>query len=280
MIQQIDKIFLNRVASRRFIMVVLLAIFCWIDLATGYEYSFSVFYLIPISIAAWYDNKKTSIVMIIASAATWLYADFGSGHQYQNSVIPYWNAFVRLVFFGIVAFLILKIRGNLVAMTLMAMKDNLTLLNNARAFKLEYEFLKGHRSLKKQSLAVGLIDLDGFKSVNDRLGHNIGDEVLVEFAHVLKRATRSSDIIARMGGDEFTVILVDMNEHSAQDYASRLRQEFEESGLRHQYGVDFSMGISIFEQLPENLDDATHHADQLMYRSKEMGKSTTIIQVA
>lgn len=279
MIQQIDQIFLNRVRSRRFTLVILLILFYWIDLVTGYEYSFSVFYLIPISIAAWYDNKTTAIVMIVASATTWLYADFGSGHQYQNSLIPYWNAFVRLVFFGIVAFLILKIRGNLVAMTVMAMKDNLTLLNNARAFKLEYELLKERRSIKKQSLAVGLIDLDGFKSVNDTLGHSIGDEVLIEFANVLKKATRSSDIIARKGGDEFTVILLEMNEHSAQDYANRLRQEFEESGLKQQYGVDFSMGISIFDKLPDNLDAATHHADQLMYRSKQMGKSTTTIQV-
>lgn len=200
MIQQIDKIFLDRAFFRRFMLAVLLAIFCWIDLATGYEYSFSVFYLIPISIAAWYDNKKTTIVMIVASAATWLYADFGSGHQYKNTLIPYWNAFVRLVFFSIVALLILKIRGNLVAMTIMAMKDNLTLLNNARAFKLEYQLLKERHAMKKQSLAVGLIDLDGFKSVNDRLGHSIGDEVLVEFANILKKATRSSDIIARMRG--------------------------------------------------------------------------------
>ncbi len=280
MIQQIDNFFLDRVRSRRFILVVLLALFCWIDLVTGYEYSFSVFYLIPISIAAWYDNKKITTATIIASAATWLYADFSSGHQYKDTLIPYWNAFVRLVFFSIVAFLILKIRVNLVAMTMMAMKDNLTLLNNARAFKLEYQLLKERRSPQHQSLAVGLIDLDSFKSVNDTLGHSIGDEVLIEFANVLKKATRSSDIIARMGGDEFTVILLDMNEHSAQDYASRLRKEFEKSGLKQRYGVDFSMGISIFDQLPENLDDATHHADQLMYRSKEMGKATTIIQMA
>lgn len=280
MIQHIDRIFSNNALSRRLILAVILAVLCWIDLATGYEYSFSVFYLIPISIAAWYDHKKFTILMIIASVMTWLYADFFSGHTYTNPLTPYWNATVRFAFFGIVAFLILRIRRDLVAMTTMAMKDNLTLLNNARAFKLEYQILKDRRSSKNNSLGIGLIDLDGFKAVNDQLGHSVGDEVLVEFANVLKKSTRSSDIIARMGGDEFTVILMEMTEKTAQDYATRLRNEFKQSGLNEKYGVDFSMGISIFDKLPENLDDATHLADQLMYKSKKRGKATTTIQLA
>lgn len=280
MIQHIDRIFSNNALSRRLILAVILAVLCWIDLATGYEYSFSVFYLIPISIAAWYDHKKFTILMIIASVMTWLYADFFSGHTYTNPLTPYWNATVRFAFFGIVAFLILRIRRDLVAMTTMAMKDNLTLLNNARAFKLEYQILKDRRSSKNNALGIGLIDLDGFKAVNDQLGHSVGDEVLVEFANVLKKSTRSSDIIARMGGDEFTVILMEMTEKTAQDYATRLRNEFKQSGLNEKYGVDFSMGISIFDKLPENLDDATHLADQLMYKSKKRGKATTTIQLA
>lgn len=99
MIKQLEAfLFINSVVIRR--LTLLLIILTWgiIDLATGYEYSFAVFYLIPVSIAAWYDNKYIVIATVILSALTWLYADYGAGHHYSNPVIPFWNACVRLVF--------------------------------------------------------------------------------------------------------------------------------------------------------------------------------------
>ena len=277
LITQFENILSNNVFLRRIILLLIIVVWGMIDLATGYEYSFSVFYLIPVSIAAWYDNKYITILTIVLSALTWLYADYGAGHHYSNSIIPYWNACARLGFFSIVAFLLFKIKRSLSEMTLMAMKDSLTSLNNTRAFNLEYQMLKKRHTKKEQTLAVGIIDLDGFKSVNDTYGHSKGDDVLVEFAHVLKETTRMNDVVARMGGDEFVVILQDTNSQGIEDYAKRLRNKFLSSGLKQQYGVDFSMGIRVYAELPDNLDDATHQADQLMYQSKARGKSQTTI---
>lgn len=76
------------------------------------------------------------------------------------------------------------------------------------------------------------------------------------------------------------MILQNTNTQGAEDYSQRLRTVFNQSGLKQRYGVDFSMGISLFEALPENLDEATHQADQLMYKSKMSGKSRTTIHVA
>lgn len=277
LITQFENILSNNVFLRRIILLLIIAVWGMIDLATGYEYSFSVFYLIPVSIAAWYDNKYITMLTIILSALTWLYADYSAGHHYSNSIIPYWNACARLGFFSVVAFLLFKIKRSLSEMTLMAMKDSLTLLNNTRAFNIEYQMLKRRHSKKDQTLAVGIIDLDGFKSVNDTYGHSKGDDVLVEFAHVLKETTCMNDVVARMGGDEFVVILQDTNSQGIEDYAKRLRNKFLLSGLKQQYGVDFSMGIQVYAELPDNLDEATHQADQLMYQSKARGKSQTTI---
>ena len=277
LITQFENILSNNVFLRRIILLLIIAVWGMIDLATGYEYSFSVFYLIPVSIAAWYDNKYITMLTIILSAFTWLYADYSAGHHYSNSIIPYWNVCVRLGFFSVVAFLLFKIKRSLSEMTLMAMEDSLTLLNNTRAFNIEYQMLKRRHSKKDQTLAVGIIDLDGFKSVNDTYGHSKGDDVLVEFAHVLKETTRMNDVVARMGGDEFVVILQDTNSQGIEDYAKRLRNKFLLSGLKQQYGVDFSMGIQVYAELPDNLDEATHQADQLMYQSKARGKSQTTI---
>lgn len=265
---------------RRVLIVVIIALFGWIDLTTGYEFSLAVIYLLPVFIAAWFDNKTVTALTIFASVLTWLYADFGSGHVYHNSIVPYWNASVRMIFFSIVALLLFKVRDSLTSMTLMAMQDDLTSLNNSRAFDLEYQQIRKNKSNLDQKIAIGIIDLDGFKHVNDRLGHSKGDNVLIEFAQLLKNSTRSTDTVARMGGDEFVVILKNTDWTGANDYAERLRRVFANSGLRERFGVDFSMGMSLFDDLPANLDDAKHQADQLMYHSKMLGKSQTTIRAA
>ncbi|MDQ9020860.1 GGDEF domain-containing protein [Acinetobacter sichuanensis] len=278
--KKLEKILSINTLARRVIILLMILIWGWIDIATGYEYSFAVFYLIPVSIAAWFDNKRVTIFTIIAAGITWLYADFVSGHHYSNIIIPYWNAVVRLGFFSVVAFLVMKVRENLAAMTLMAMKDSLTLLNNARAFGVQYHELRLYKNKSGYKIAIALIDLDGFKAVNDQYGHSKGDDILVEFAEILKAVARPDDVIARLGGDEFVMILKDIHQQSAEIFEQKLRTAFLASTLKQRYGVDFSMGIRIFEQLPENLDVATHQADQLMYQSKAQGKSQTVICMA
>lgn len=278
--KKFEKLLSTHVFACRMLIFLVTVILGYIDFATGFEYSFSVFYLLPVSLAAWYDTIRVTIVTIIFSAITWLSADYISGHNYSHPIIPFWNACVRIGFFSIVAILLIKVRRNLAEMTMMAMKDTLTSLNNTRAFNIQYQLLRKLANRKKMRFAVGIVDLDGFKSVNDTLGHSKGDEVLIEFAHVLKDATRTSDVVARMGGDEFAVILLGTDQSGAQEYDQRLRELFASSGLKRNYGVDFSMGMSIFNDLPENPDDATRQADRLMYKSKALGKSQTTICIA
>ena len=136
---QFERLFSSNTVLRRVFLLLIIVVWSVIDLATGYEYSFAVFYLVPVSIAAWYDNKNMAIFTIILSALTWLYADYGAGHHYSNAIIPLWNACARLGFFSTVAFLLLRIKRNLNEMTLMAMRDSLTTLNNTRALNLKYQ---------------------------------------------------------------------------------------------------------------------------------------------
>ena len=274
----LERLFARNTNLRRLLILLILVVLGIIDLATGYEYSFSVFYLLPISIAAWYDQYKTTVITILLSAITWLIADINAGHLYSNSIIPFWNALVRLGFFSIVAFLLINVRKNWQEMKNLAMKDQLTSLDNSRAFDIEYRILRKLNFRKQTCFAVGIIDLDGFKAVNDTHGHHRGDEVLLQFSQVLKKACRSSDIIARLGGDEFAIILLDIDETQAHHCDQRMRALFQESGLKQKYGVDFSMGLAVLAELPENLEEATKIADQLMYQSKSLGKSQTTIQ--
>ncbi len=274
----LERLFAHNPMIRRLLILLITAVLGMIDLATGYEYSFSVFYLLPVSIAAWYDQFKITVLTIMLSGMTWLIADIHAGHHYSNTFIPLWNAFVRLGFFSIVAFLLINVRKNWQEMKNLAMKDQLTSLDNSRALDIEYRILRKLNFRKQSLFAVGIIDLDGFKAVNDTHGHHRGDEVLLQFSQILKKSCRSSDIVARLGGDEFAIILLDIDETQAYLCDHHLRTLFAESGLNQKYGVDFSMGLAILSELPENLEDATKTADQLMYQSKSLGKSQTTIQ--
>ncbi len=274
-----DYFFNNSIAIRRITILVILIVLGMIDLIKGYEVSFAVFYLIPISIAAWYDNKNMTIVTIILSALTWLYADYGAGHEYSNALIPFWNALVRICFFCVVASLIFRIKKVLHEMTEMAMKDSLTQLYNFRAFQYQYSNLRKISHQKKYQYAICIIDLDGFKRVNDTYGHSKGDDVLIKFSQVLKESLNYSDLLARMGGDEFVVLLNDTNTYEIERYEKKLRRLFAFTEMKKEYLVDFSMGVRLFTVLPENVDDAKHSADQLMYQSKSLGKSQTTIQL-
>ena len=274
----LERLFAHNPMIRRLLILLITAVLGMIDLATGYEYSFSVFYLLPVSIAAWYDQYKITVLTIMLSGMTWLIADIHAGHHYSNTFIPLWNAFVRLGFFSIVAFLLINVRKNWQEMKNLAMKDQLTSLDNSRALDIEYRILRKLNFRKQSLFAIGIIDLDGFKAVNDTHGHHRGDEVLLQFSQILKKSCRSSDIVARLGGDEFAIILLDIDETQAYLCDDHLRTLFAESGLNQKYGVDFSMGLAILSELPENLEDATKTADQLMYQSKSLGKSQTTIQ--
>lgn len=267
------------VVYRRLILIFIIVLFGTIDYLTGYEFSFYIFYLVPIAIATWYDERKVAFLSIVVCMLVWLAADLGGRHDYSHHILMFiWNVFVRFLIFYIMVILLLRIKANWKNMKEMAMSDSLTQLRNFRAFYQEYQVIKKLNFRSQTSCAIGIIDLDGFKNVNDTYGHMVGDEVLAEFANVLKEASRYTDVVARLGGDEFALILQDMTHEGAEAYDARLRKLFKATHLSERYQIDFSMGLAVFYTLPKHLEEATHTADQLMYRSKAFGKSHTTIQ--
>lgn len=134
-----------------------------------------------------------------------------------------------------------------------------------------------HQSQRRQrSLAVVFLDLDGFKAVNDTHGHGVGDALLIALAERMKAALREGDTLARIGGDEFVAILVDLERpHDCEPVLQRLlaaaSSPVEEGALRLQ--VSASMGVAISPQDGINGDQLIRHADQAMYTAKESGKN-------
>lgn len=127
------------------------------------------------------------------------------------------------------------------------------------------------RQRRRRNVAVAFVDLDGFKRVNDTFGHARGDDVLRMLASVARVTLRTGDVIARMGGDEFALLLLDVNPHEADAIVRRLRARFEARTER--YGTSFSAGIALVEagDTPESI---LVRADAKMYRNKRSRASS------
>jgi len=152
--------------------------------------------------------------------------------------------------------------------------DILTGLPNLRLFldRLEQEIK--HAKRRRQSLALLFLDLDGFKRINDSLGHAVGDELLSEVAKRLTDCVRESDTVARLGGDEFTIILTGTEQRKDIELVTRnimeaLAMPFLFMGQTAQISV--SVGVSLYPQAASNPETLLEAADQAMYKAKKAG---------
>lgn len=154
--------------------------------------------------------------------------------------------------------------------------DALTDLPNRRLFRdrLEQEIKKGMRT--DQGFALLFIDLDHFKEINDTLGHDMGDRLLLEAARRLKSCVRDSDTVARLGGDEFTVIITNLDHHShAEDIAQKILLRLSEPFyLSNQvFYLSASIGITLYPADAIDYGSLLKNADQAMYVAKTEGRN-------
>ena len=128
----------------------------------------------------------------------------------------------------------------------------------------------------QQPIGLMLLDLDRFKAVNDTFGHDMGDELLKAVSERLKACVREVDTVARMGGDEFTIILEGVSSEQnilvvAKRIAESIGTAFELKG--HHIFVGISIGITIYPHDDHPVDELLKHADTAMYRAKQQGGS-------
>ena len=161
-----------------------------------------------------------------------------------------------------------------------ANRDYLTGLYNRRYF---YQSMEGYMKDAAQNgekFAVAMIDIDHFKKVNDTYGHDIGDKVIVELSEILRATTARRDLVSRFGGEEFCIVLKNINRFSAQDILERVRIEVQKAVVSTPKGdVEFtiSIGAALHDE-SDSLDDTINNADMMLYKAKQNGRNQVIFE--
>jgi diguanylate cyclase (GGDEF)-like protein len=214
-------------------------------------------------------------VLAVAGAATWGYIEVATGRPYSAAWIPYWNSAVRLGVFVLVNELTEHLRRSHARQRALAREDSLTGIANARVFE-EHAHREIARSRRSGfPLTVAYLDLDGFKGVNDSFGHSEGDRLLRTIATLVAQSARATDVVARVGGDEFAVLMPDTDAEQARALLERIAGAVAD-GVGRRWGVGVTIGAATFREPPEDVDHAVREADALMYRGKGAGRGRII----
>ncbi|MEK4026475.1 MULTISPECIES: GGDEF domain-containing protein [Sporosarcina] len=149
-----------------------------------------------------------------------------------------------------------------------AEKDPLTNTYNRRTVDIVFKKQAGICKMKNKKLGIVLIDLDDFKEVNDKLGHQKGDELLRCVADVIKMNAKKEDFLVRWGGDEFVHIIPDSKEDFHLDYILKLKEDLSHAGIHLNISIKASIGIAVYPDDGESFDVLIRKADTSMYDMK------------
>jgi diguanylate cyclase (GGDEF)-like protein len=156
-------------------------------------------------------------------------------------------------------------------------RDEVTGLYNRRFFSLRIEEELSRFKRFNHPVSLVLFDLDGFKNINDDLGHAVGDETLREIAQILMKHSRGINVVSRFGGDEFAILLVETSKAGARLYADRVRQVIATCPFSHGRPLTASFGVA---SLPDDevatADDLFRAADDALYAAKRGGKNQVV----
>jgi diguanylate cyclase len=172
-----------------------------------------------------------------------------------------------------------ELEGELKRLSEEVSTDALTQVANRRGLAQAFEVETARAARDGRTLAVGLIDIDNFKKLNDSLGHAAGDEALKALAGRVRTALRPTDQLARFGGEEFVVLLPATGQAEALEVLTRMQRELTASLFMHEgrdVFVTFSAGVTAW-RAGEALDAAIERADAALYEAKRSGKNRTCV---
>ena len=245
-----------------------------IDYLTGPDLSFLIFYFVPVFLVTWFIGFRAGVFISVVGSVAWFLVDvLIRSSSYIHPLIPYWNAAAKLGFFLILTYLLSLLKESLDREKRLARKDELTGAANRRAFLESAGIELNRASRHRRPFTVAYLDVDGFKQVNDRLGHSAGDALLCAMTKTAQIHLRAIDLFARLGGDEFGLLLPETGYEEAQVVLKKIQVSFLNVMDKNGWPVTFSIGAVTWLSPPSTTDEMIRHADRLMYHVKGTGKN-------
>lgn len=245
----------------------------YLHFIVGPSLEFHLFFLIPIIVASWFTSALFCCFILVLAILSWTIGDYLIAHNNIDLFSFLFNSTVHALILAYITYLLRYIRRLLIRESQLAREDSLTKIPNRRSFyeNREIAFSTGHR--QRLPITIVFIDVDSFKSINDTYGHKIGDKLLFEAAQVMNENVRKNDVIGRLGGDEFCLVLLNADREHARMYAINLKNKLSERMLKHKWQTTFSMGIVTYAVTPPDFLRTIEEADKLMYRVKTNGRN-------
>ncbi len=245
-----------------------------LDWLTGPEVSVSLLYAIAVGGVTWLGVRRHGLLVAGLAATESLGAHVLADGTLGATAL--WNAATRFGVLFTVASLVAALSNSLIEQKHRAMIDPLTGAMNRRSFHLiaDRERLRAGRS--GTPLTIAYFDLDNFKHINDTLGHETGDRLLRVFAASVRVGIRGVDVLCRIGGDEFVLMLPETDAREAMAVVGRVRQVLAECAAAEEIPVTASVGITTYRFPPSSVEAMIAGADELMYRAKSRGGNTVV----
>ena len=249
-----------------------------IDYITGPDFSFAIFYLVPIALGAWKGGFGQGILLALASAVSWQSVEILKGST-ALPAIQLWNGTSRFGIFVITSSLLSRLRVSLFLEKKLARADSLTGAANGRTFYESVSLATAWSLQTSRPVTLVYLDLDNFKWLNDAQGHAKGDEALCDLVRIIHEQIRLTDLLARLGGDEFALLLSDCGAEDAMEILLRLQERLAQEMAKKKWPLTLSIGAMTFLRPLRDVDAMVQLADHLMYEAKHGGKNQIVHRV-
>jgi diguanylate cyclase (GGDEF)-like protein len=238
----------------------------------GPGFALPILYVLPVAVASWFAGRSAGSALAFLCSLLWLALDVWNGVGLAE--VPYWNAALRLVcLLALAQFL----AGLNVALQY-ARTDYLTGIPNNRAF---YDLAQGEMARSRRygsPFTLVYLDIDDIHAVNQRFGHSVGDALIRSLAVTLRKSLRGSDLVARLGADDFAILLPETGPEAAQGVLRKLETVLAVASQKSQWASSLSIGGVTFLSAPDTVEGALNRAEDQMYAAKKADPKATSVR--